>query len=1076
MGNKFTASFMIVLILTLPIYIANVFAASGSLQIEVYGVLDDGTKVENYMKPDDTLLVEVKAKIIDNNNQPIVVSPEHVRRKHSSTQFRPFDSCESTPDIYDKYKCVYERDLQDISPGPLIIRVELFATGDLNDITFSLDSRSKTITIDGTAPVIYSFNMPNIVGKGQIELTLNIDDPAGIGLIHIGDENTIDLGNPIQFIDGKITFSPSNYFNDGANTICLYPSDSIGNIDEVGQGVCDTFTLDTLPPYTCQITVHGGTNIYISPNSNLVDVKLTVRDDTSGLLQKKSKAYFYELNENPSSVQPNDCTKIPTEVDKWECFWNDVAVTKEGTVKIIINATDDAGNGQPGTTLDTITSCMQTFTIQTDDSTPALTSDNIKILNLKTNQETDYIGMLYNRLIVTIDESGSGVEPDNIKANIPIGNTPTGEIVAADGKINDNIFYWDFNLSNGRFGTRTIDITEITDNVGNSITAPASKTFTYDTDAPSNIIIDSIETLEGLSYFKSNDLLVITITGVDDGSGIWKVFANFSQLGGNNGKDGKESTDCVNHEDGTWTCSIQTERITGPKSNVKMQFAFYDKVNNNELIESDPIQILVQAGQIIEYWNIVDEEGKLHLRDGYTPLSIDREITKLRNSKINHFFHLEQEQGDFGCVPEILKIGFRNCESNPGIPLNTILKSGEHFVLLNGDFISVENGKSSEIFAKTTLNKIDITDDYLLDDVLPLNCTINIASKCGNEISTERDFVIADIPFFNNPLGTIDESVNANIRAVQNSGLVKQKWIGTARKFIDTSQKVCEGLRIYGSVALLVSFAHSHIAPVLDALRITPFFALALAVAEGDTATHGIYAVLYDGTLKYCKFLSCDYSFWIFDKMKQFTTNLLGFDAVAGAFGIGQRIDEPGNPIGEDGLGGRFNTNPDAFMNPKDSLILSAATGCLPGVIYNLDKAREIECTYIYCMQKMVPAGAPTFLCDSIRMSSWCKYVWGELFKVMPLTAFLDYVTNTIKAIISNPLALASAAGCMLLPKISNTATSVCTRVNNLKLLNDIISNIRNIKNWNLQIPRSVCDEIEPVQDSGNPSGNGGVL
>ena len=73
-------------------------------------------------------------------------------------------------------------------------------------------------------------------------------------------------------------------------------------------------------------------------------------------------------------------------------------------------------------------------------------------------------------------------------------------------------------------------------------------------------------------------------------------------------------------------------------------------------------------------------------------------------------------------------------------------------------------------------------------------------------------------------------------------------------------------------------------------------------------------------------------------------------------------------------------------------------------MVYNLEKARNIECAYIYCIETQVPSGYPAFNCDALRAEQWCKYVWGEIFNIIPFAQFIDYVIDGIKEMLMNPL------------------------------------------------------------------------
>ena len=109
------------------------------------------------------------------------------------------------------------------------------------------------------------------------------------------------------------------------------------------------------------------------------------------------------------------------------------------------------------------------------------------------------------------------------------------------------------------------------------------------------------------------------------------------------------------------------------------------------------------------------------------------------------------------------------------------------------------------------------------------------------------------------------------------------------------------------------------------------------------------------------------------------------------------------------GEGGK-ESNPARFMNPKDSIAVAALTACIPGIIYGLDKYRQIQCMYADCLQTGVgEQGLPVFACEDQKGYATCKYVVGEAFKVIPITAMFDYYMNLIKSTLANPFKILGA-------------------------------------------------------------------
>ncbi|MCK5107402.1 MAG: hypothetical protein KAQ83_01630, partial [Nanoarchaeota archaeon] len=94
-----------------------------------------------------------------------------------------------------------------------------------------------------------------------------------------------------------------------------------------------------------------------------------------------------------------------------------------------------------------------------------------------------------------------------------------------------------------------------------------------------------------------------------------------------------------------------------------------------------------------------------------------------------------------------------------------------------------------------------------------------------------------------------------------------------------------------------------------------------------------------------------------------------------------------------------------ASPEPKDSLVTSVATLCLPGIVYNLEKARQIDCYYVYCMEQQVTGGTPPFVCTLQRHYAWCKFVWGEIWHLFPASALVSKLIESFAAALKDPLA-----------------------------------------------------------------------
>ena len=64
--------------------------------------------------------------------------------------------------------------------------------------------------------------------------------------------------------------------------------------------------------------------------------------------------------------------------------------------------------------------------------------------------------------------------------------------------------------------------------------------------------------------------------------------------------------------------------------------------------------------------------------------------------------------------------------------------------------------------------------------------------------------------------------------------------------------------------------------------------------------------------------------------------------------------------------------------------MLSTIFLCVPGVIYNLEKYRQIKCAYGLCLIQMASGGGPMEGCEKTYKVQLCLAVYGEVFNFIP--------------------------------------------------------------------------------------------
>lgn len=112
--------------------------------------------------------------------------------------------------------------------------------------------------------------------------------------------------------------------------------------------------------------------------------------------------------------------------------------------------------------------------------------------------------------------------------------------------------------------------------------------------------------------------------------------------------------------------------------------------------------------------------------------------------------------------------------------------------------------------------------------------------------------------------------------------------------------------------------------------------------------------------------------------------------------------------------------------NVKDSLIMSIATICIPGILEKVKEWNEVSCEEVVCKYESIKAGIDPSYCEDQKEYKFCKFVWGELFLVPPLT-IIEMVKDMIKELIANPIGILYGAGTKAARSYLTTCAPSCT-------------------------------------------------
>jgi hypothetical protein len=143
--------------------------------------------------------------------------------------------------------------------------------------------------------------------------------------------------------------------------------------------------------------------------------------------------------------------------------------------------------------------------------------------------------------------------------------------------------------------------------------------------------------------------------------------------------------------------------------------------------------------------------------------------------------------------------------------------------------------------------------------------------------------------------------------------------------------------------------------------------------------------------------------------------------------------------------GGAHFFNSGSF-DPKKSIISSTLSLCIPGIILNLEKLRQIHCKKILCYKLDVANGRPVWRCDQEYSYLVCTHFVGQVFAAVPLLQFVSDIGGMIEGIFKNPWGLIGMAidkACNLIcASSSTTGCSVCRGITMVPAIVNIVADL----------------------------------
>ena len=138
----------------------------------------------------------------------------------------------------------------------------------------------------------------------------------------------------------------------------------------------------------------------------------------------------------------------------------------------------------------------------------------------------------------------------------------------------------------------------------------------------------------------------------------------------------------------------------------------------------------------------------------------------------------------------------------------------------------------------------------------------------------------------------------------------------------------------------------------------------------------------------------------------------------------------------------------------------------------------QIKCLYADCLENSVAKdGMSPTVCEDLKNFAQCKYIWGEVFVIIPYAAVFDHFTSIIKGALSNPFAALSIGlsltvgsacknTCPTPPPFSSAFYIACQVIKTTSKTGEVLENVRGIYNEGFKIRQDYCSRLDLGEES----------
>jgi hypothetical protein len=602
-----------------------------------------------------------------------------------------------------------------------------------------------------------------------------------------------------------------------------------------------------------------------------------------------------------------------------------------------------------------------------------------------------------NTFEAKFQESQSGLRAENIIADFSGVNPALGNR-KADSCTGERCVWHSIDVLN----SGAVRLTKAADNVGNNAPSLPSADVELDVSAPEigEVVVTALagQDSEPRDFFQSRDILRVVFEVVDAAK--INAKADLSDI-----VSGAEvvPVSCTPKENGH-TCTFSTDRIKSGYDPDAQIIIIAEDAAGNTAKKTVSIEILGTDEETNpDFWSAD--------KPACSPDGIDIKTTKLASQRVFCSLPLKTS------VPELtlLSTQLANCEGDTE-------KLAQTFALNN--------------FQGSTNPYIVFEFNPFEEDIreLKYSCTLRLFSRRGNEViqNPEEEHIEVSIPFFvtkfDNELSTIEDEID-NAKESASSGFYG--LIGILKEIAFWMQSICKVLGFLNVLRGALDIFNGNAEALRGSIFTLPKATYICNTAEGVKNNYVFFGIKQ--LQPFCEVVSCEKSIcpWT-DSYKRIEQTFL----FGGQFERGREL------LGNQGV----SLNPSPYSN----IVSAIGSCCIPAVIHNLDKLRQIECRYAYCLEEEVQEGVASIeSCRELQDYQQCKYFWGQAFQLIPFVGPLNMLLDIIKNALSDPIGvftLAITLTCRLtFCQNSNVLTTVCSKAGYVKWALDIGQKIGNL-------------------------------